>query len=302
MNFEWFDTANPVAVWWMFLATVSAVNIAIWLVLYRQYRRPSDSQCDLFPAKLMLWLCAAYVFGCAFRSFIPRADVQRIVLFDHWISCVMVGRSVATVAEVCFVIQWALVLRYLGRMTNSHAVLSVSKLIVPMILVAEACSWYAVVTTSYLGNTVENSIWALAFLLIGASLLRLMAEFRSLARVALGLSLTGVAIYVGFLFIVDVPMYFGRWEADMVHGKPLFGLFAGIHDAATRWVVTHDIMHWVDEIAWMSLYFSAAVWSSLTMGGFALIRHWLPMYRTSTGGRRPFGTPIPARIRSETPL
>ncbi len=58
----------------------------------------------------MLVLCAAYVFGCAFRSFLPRADVQRICLFDHWTSSVAVGRSVATIAEVCFVAQWAIML------------------------------------------------------------------------------------------------------------------------------------------------------------------------------------------------
>ena len=300
MNFEWIDAANPVAIWWMFLVAVSAKNMAVWMFLHRQYRNPHDVERDLFPVKLMLWLCAAYVFGCAFRSFIPRADVQRIVLFDHWISSVMVGRSVATIAEVCFVIQWALALRYFGRMTKSDTVLNISKLIVPMILVAEACSWYAVVTTSYLGNTVENSIWAAAFLLIGVALVRLMMEFHSLARIALGLSLAGVVVYVGFLLTVDVPMYFERWEMDMAAGKPLLGLVAGIHDASTRWIVTHDIAHWSDEIAWMSLYFSAAVWSSLMLCGFALIRHWLPLYRTSANTRRPVGQPVPVRVRSET--
>jgi hypothetical protein len=29
--------------------------------------------------------------------------------------------------------------------------------------------------------------------------------------------------------------------------------------------VTHDIAEWKDEIAWMSLYFSAAVWASLAL-------------------------------------
>ena len=29
--------------------------------------------------------------------------------------------------------------------------------------------------------------------------------------------------------------------------------------------VTHDIAEWRDEIAWMSLYFSAAVWASLAL-------------------------------------
>jgi hypothetical protein len=34
---------------------------------------------------------------------------------------------------------------------------------------------------------------------------------------------------------------------------------------STRWVVTHDLAEWKDEIAWMSLYFSAAVWASLAL-------------------------------------
>jgi len=39
----------------------------------------------------------------------------------------------------------------------------------------------------------------------------------------------------------------------------------GLRDASTRWVVTHDFAQWKDEIAWMSLYFIAAVWASLAL-------------------------------------
>ena len=34
---------------------------------------------------------------------------------------------------------------------------------------------------------------------------------------------------------------------------------------STRWIVTHDLAEWKDEIAWMSLYFSMAVWASLAL-------------------------------------
>jgi len=34
---------------------------------------------------------------------------------------------------------------------------------------------------------------------------------------------------------------------------------------SARWVVTHDFAEWKDEIVWMSLYFSAAVWASLAL-------------------------------------
>jgi hypothetical protein len=40
---------------------------------------------------------------------------------------------------------------------------------------------------------------------------------------------------------------------------------AGLYDVSTRWVVTHDLAEWKDEIPWMSLYFSVAVWASLAL-------------------------------------
>jgi hypothetical protein len=48
---------------------------------------------------------------------------------------------------------------------------------------------------------------------------------------------------------------------------------------STRWIVTHDVAHWQQEFAWMALYFSAAVWSSLALCGFGLMQHRLHHYR-----------------------
>jgi len=52
----------------------------------------------------------------------------------------------------------------------------------------------------------------------------------------------------------------------------LLGALAGLHDVSTRWAVTHDIAKWRDEIAWMSLYFSVAVWSSLALFTFGIVK------------------------------
>ena len=42
-------------------------------------------------------------------------------------------------------------------------------MIVPLILIAECFSWYAVLTTNYLGNAIENSLWAVAFFVVGVA-------------------------------------------------------------------------------------------------------------------------------------
>ena len=287
MSMEWrgrpgsLAWSNPLAWWWSLLTMVSGANIAVWLLLYRQlHEQPTGSLGSTSGIKLMLFLSAAYVFGCAFRSFLPRADVQRICLFDTWLSSVAVGRSVATVAETCFAVQWAITLHQLGTMTGSDTSLNAAWAIVPLILVAQCFSWYAVLTTNYLGHAVENSIWAATFVVVGVGLCRLVPEFDGPIRVVLAVAIIGIAGYLAFLMIIDVPMYLSRWRAKLADGSKLLRPLEGLRDVSTRWVVTHDLAEWKDEIAWMSLYFSAAVWASLALCVLFSLEDRLPRYRT----------------------
>ena len=279
MRLMWRAQSNPLAWWWGFLTLVSGANIAVWFALYYALHSEAPVALGRSDVEPMLLLCAAYVFGCAFRSVLPRADVQRICLFDTWLSSVFVGRSVATVAEVCFAAQWMIILSRLGTMAGAETTLNIAWVIVPLIVIAEVCSWYAVLTTNYLGNAIENSIWAVAFLVVGIGLCRLLPEFNGPVRLALVIAIIGIVGYLAFLVTVDVPMYLSRWRAGHPNGK-LFGLLEGLRDVTTRWVVTHDITHWKGEIAWMSLYFSAAVWASLALCAFYSLDHHLPRYRT----------------------
>jgi hypothetical protein len=273
--------SNPLAWWWGLLTVVSGANIAVWFRLYRQLQeQPTAGLGSTSGIELMLLLCAAYVFGCAFRSFLPRADVQRICLFDTWLSSVVVGRSVATVAETCFVVQWAIILHQLGAMTGADTTLSAAWVIVPLILIAECFSWYAVLTTNYLGNAIENSIWAVAFFVVGIGLCRLLPEFDGPVRVLIAVTIIGIAGYLAFLMTIDVPMYLARWRAKVADGSRFMRPLEGLRDVSTRWIVTHDLAEWKDEIAWMSLYFSAAVWVSLALCVCHSLEGQLPRYRT----------------------
>jgi hypothetical protein len=254
--------SNPVSWWWGMLTLVSGVNIAAWILMYRELHDAGSS--GRIPGmQIMLLLSAAYVFGCAFRSFLPRADVQRICLFDTWLSSVAVGRSVATVAEVCFAAQWTMILLQLGTMSGATTAVYAAWVIVPLILIAECFSWHAVVTTNYLGNAIENSIWAVAFFIAGVGICRLIPEFDGALRIILVGAVVGIVVYLAFLMTVDVPMYLKRWRADVARGNRGLRPLEGFRDVSTRWVVTHDISEWREEIAWMSLYFSGAVWASL---------------------------------------
>jgi hypothetical protein len=298
MTADWLDWSNPVAIWWGFLLATSAVNVAALLGLGWRFRAGAPNRPARTLLEPLLLLCAVYVIGCAFRAALPRADVQRICLFDNFLSSVLVGRSVATVAELCFAAQWAIVLRMLGKVANSDTAKYISKAIMPLIVLAEGCSWFAVITTDYIGNVLENSLWTATYILIGIALMRLVGRFHGIAQRAIALAAGGVAAYVVFMSTVDVPMYFGRWQADLAGGKDYLGLFAGLHDLATRWVVSHDIAAWQPEIAWISLYFSAAVWASLALAGVGLVKHLLPRYRVRALRPRATRRPVAVTVRS----
>jgi hypothetical protein len=172
-----------------------------------------------------------------------------------------------------------IILHKLGTMTGADTTLRVAWIILPLILIAECLSWYAVLTKNYLANAVENSIWGVAFFGVGIALGRLLPEFEGPVAVVLVIGIIGIASYLVFLATIDVPMYLTRWHAESDSIKRL-GTLEGLRDASVRWVVTHDVAEWKDEIAWMSLYFSAAVWASLALCVCYAFAGDLPRHRT----------------------
>ena len=98
-------------------------------------------------------------------------------------------------------------------------------------------------------------------------------------RWAFVVAISGIVFYLAFLVTVDVPMYLNRWRADLAEGSKLLGFFEGLREVSTCWIVTHDHAHWKDEIAWMSLYFSGAVWASLALCACYSLENYLPRYR-----------------------
>jgi hypothetical protein len=257
--------------WWVFLCTVGALNVIAWSLSAAALRRrqPLMSPDSYIACRRQLILSAVYVFGCAFRCALPVFDVPRICLFNTWLSSVIVGRTVATAAELCFVGQWALLLRHtIGHVVGRGGgffVKAVPRVIVPLILAAEVCSWYSVLTTSNIGHVVEESLWGLSATLVVATLVafypRCPANWRS---VLIGAAAAGL-LYAAYMFLVDVPMYWSRWMADEALGRQYLSIAQGILDTSERRVVSHRWEDWKSEVVWMSLYFSVAVWISISL-------------------------------------
>lgn len=249
------------------LCAVGALNVLAWSIsaVALNRRRPVMATETYTVRRLQLQLSAVYVLGCAFRSVLPVFDGPRICMFDSWVSSVIVGRSVATCAELCFVGQWAVMLRETSRATDSVVGNIASLTVVPLIAVAEACSWYAVLTTSNLGHVAEESIWGLSAALLVTSMATMWPRCAAAFRPVLLAWCVAGAAYVAFMFLVDVPMYWSRWIADAVSGRHYMSIAQGVGDAAIRRVVSHRWEDWKTEVVWMSLYFSVAVWLSIAL-------------------------------------
>jgi hypothetical protein len=261
------SVSSAVVVWWAGLCAVTVLNVCVW----RCSKAALASRTDVVEPgvhsfqKWQLLLAAVYVVGCGFRSIVPRADVQRIGLFDSWVSSVLVGRSVATIAELCFAIQWALLLHMIARDVGGRLALFVSRILVPLIVVAEVCSWFAVLTTSYIGNVCEESIWALCGALLVMSFLTLRSRCQPTVRLLLTAGTLLAVLYVTFMLTVDVPMYLNRWLADEASGRAYLSVGQGLDDLWSRRCVTFSWEEWRTEIPWMSLYFSVGVWCSIAL-------------------------------------
>ncbi|HEV2700035.1 MAG TPA: hypothetical protein VGV09_00270 [Steroidobacteraceae bacterium] len=259
--------SRAVARWHALLCGIAALNIVVWSLSAIAVTHVHSMSPGGFSAwsQAQLLLSAAYVVGCAFRSVLPVYDIPRVVLVDSRLSSVLVGRSVATIAELCFAAQWALLLHHMAVLSDSLPGRMLSQAIVPLIVLAELCSWYAVLTTAQRAHALENSLWAVSAMVVIACLLVMEPH-----RVA-GLSVpiitwcVGGAAYVAYIFLFDVPAYWSRWRADQANGRHYLSIASGLIDASQRRVVCYRWEVWKSEVPWMTLYFAFGVWTSVSL-------------------------------------
>ncbi len=257
-----------VETWWTALRAVAILNIALWVISAGVLARRHAgffSAIEHRTKRWMLGLASAYVAGCAFRSFLPRIDLERVCLVQSQLSSMVVGRSVATVAELCFVGQCALLLYHAGNATGSRFVKSVAILSLPLMAIAECASWYAILSKNYLGHVLENSIWTFFSILLVATFVVLWPQSDRPRRWFLA-SMTAFGIsYIMFMTSIDVPMYWSRWNAELSAGTNYLSLSQGLIDASAACIVDFRQSTWRMEIPWMTLYFSVAVWVSISL-------------------------------------
>ncbi len=238
---------------------MAVFNIGIWawaILLQSQMQNFSYAQ----PI-----LSGIYVFVCAFRSLLPRIDLERYCLFDHPLSSVMLGRSLATIAELCFSAQCALLIYGLGQFLHSPIIEFIAYMIVPIIVLAQASCWYATLTLNHFWHSIEEAAWV-AMILLAAICFSI--GFLTLSGIVKILMAIGVVSCIGSAYImlfVDIPMYLSRKNDSLKQANQFLSVSAGIKDAISRRVKTSDWDIWKKEVLWISSYFTFGVWLSIGM-------------------------------------
>jgi hypothetical protein len=244
--------------WWQLFCAVSVGNIVLWSLA--AWSLPWDS--DGYRSKQLV-LSGLFVAACAFRSILPRVDLERICLWDTPLSSVVVGRTVATIAELCFTWQCALLLVKLSTLTGSSFIAAIAQTVLPIIAVAQLACWFAVITLNNLGHAVEELLWSIMVGLVAACLVIYWQHTAEAVPIWVPIGLIACAGTAALILTVDIPLYIARWRIAKRAGLRYLRIVEGLKDVVVRRRVTQACQDWRQEVLWMSLYFSAGVWVSL---------------------------------------
>lgn len=250
---------NKTFLWWKSLCAIAILNIAIWLVA-------AGLHLDVGHISLaQIFLSGIYVATCAFRSFFLRIDLERYCLFDTALSSVALGRSCATVAELCFSAQCALIIHSLGVSLASPAILAIAWSIVPLIVLAQISCWYATLTLDHFWHGVEEFLWAVMVILSASCLVFGFDAMSGYHRILLGIGIVSCVGCAYIMLFLDIPMYLQRRAEALRRKQRYLTLAEGVTDALTRRIPTSDWRIWKKEALWITSYFTFGVWLSIGM-------------------------------------
>jgi hypothetical protein len=243
--------------WLGSLAALAAFNVGLWIWIARSASsgtRYSETQ---------LLLSGVYVGVCGFRSLFPRVDLERVCLWDTWLSAILIGRIAATIAEICFALQCGLFVHRLSDITGLALLDAVAHAFVPLVILAEMVCWYGVLSLNHIGHAIEESLWALLMLILSAACGTAALAVQGPLRLMLFMGFLVYGVGAGLTVAFDVSMYVRRWRLKAAGVR--LTLATGLRDSHRR---RHPIFKWAvwrEEVPWMTLYFSIGVWTSLAM-------------------------------------
>ena len=228
-------------------------------------------------------LSGVYIWVAVERSITPRNTLCRLTLLDTRVGCAGIGRALATVAELCFVGQWALLVLLLADRLQVPKARPFAWACLLVIGVAECFSWASTITTNYIWGAVEESLWAVSAIIFKAGTVLCYpaaAAIHNLQfKIVLGIG--GALCYTIYMAVWNVPPYIARYKEAVDDGQDFLSFHEGLCCDVWRYVVNRTDGAWEHERVWQSLYFSVACWTSLMQ---VVYPNWRPAKTQRTAG------------------
>ena len=245
--------------WWRSLCVLAVVNICMWLAVWK------FAPISNFYSAMQLGLSGVYVLVCAYRSFLPRIDLERLVVIDSRLSSIFAGRVAATVAEICFGIQLGLLVYQLGANAGLEWIQKAAWAVPIFLTAAQFFCWHSILTLNHITQAVESLLWAAGFSWIAALLAVVAMDTNGVVQVVAAAGIVASVAFVVYVLGVDVPMYVRRFRDGKALGLRYLSIRQGARDAMERRVASHSWEKWKSDALWLTPYFSAGVWISIAL-------------------------------------
>lgn len=185
-------------------------------------------------------------------------DLERLVVVDTRLSSIFLGRTAATVAEICFALQLGLLVHQLGVHAGLPWVQMAAWAIPVFMVVAQDFCWHSVLT-------VTSSLWTAGFSWMAALLGIIALDSSGWVHALAIVGILGSVSFVAYVLCVDVPMYWRRYQHGRAHGQVCIRLDQEARDA---WHRREQSSNWAackEDALWLTPYFSFGVWVSIAM-------------------------------------
>ena len=253
------DMESNVLWWWGSLCAVAALNVGLWLAVW-MFGQAGDGH-----GGMQLVLSGVYVIVCAYRSLLPRIDLERLVVVDTGLSSIVLGRTAATVAEICFALQLGLLVHQLGKHANIPWVQDAAWAVPVFMVLAQGFCWHSVLTLNHITQAVESLLWGTGFLCMAGLLAVIALQGDGWVRALALFGAVCSAAFVVYVSCVDAPMYIRRYRHGRNTGQTYLRLNQGARDAWQRRVHCGSWAAWKADALWLTPYFSVGVWLSIAM-------------------------------------
>jgi hypothetical protein len=245
--------------WWRALCVLGVSNVCLWLAIW-YFGSNSDPYCAI-----QLALSGVYVFVCAYRSIFPRVDLERLVVVDSTLSNIFLGRSAATIAEICFGIQLGLLVHQLGDYAGLPWVQHAAWVITLCTVIAQAFCWHSILTLNHITQAVESLLWAAGFSWMAALLAIIAMDTSGVVHILAIVGALGSAAFVTYAVTIDIPLYLRRFRRGREGGQQYLSITQGARDAWDRREISHSWDRWRDDALWLTPYFSVGAWFSMAL-------------------------------------